>query len=111
MKLINKTKNTVIVSNLREARTLAQKIIGLLGYKTPAAIFFRSRWGIHTFGMKFPVDVIICDSNFCVRKVKTSLLPNRFLFWNPRSSYIFELPPQNISKSATSIGDMLEIAK
>ena len=40
-----------------------------------------------------------------------NLLPNRFLFWNPKLPYIFELPPQNILESPASIGDILEIAE
>lgn len=107
--LKNTTQGTIVTAELREARTFTQKTVGLLKSENPAALFFRTQFGIHTFGMKFPIDIVICDSALRVHKIKKGLKPNRFFFWNPLWSYVFELPEGSIEKSSTTTGDILEM--
>lgn len=109
MNIVNHTTQKIVSEHTREARTLAEKTVGLLNSKNPAALFFRTRWGIHTFGMKFQIDVLVCDTEFRVCKIKQGLKPNRFFFWNPLWPNVFELPPGSIEKSNTTSDDILEI--
>lgn len=92
MKLFNKTKNFTITDNIQVLSSLSEKTKGLLGEKQPHAVFFETRWGIHTFGMQFPIDIIITDKKFYIKKIKKNMPPNRFLFWNPLWGNVFELP-------------------
>lgn len=111
MRLFNQTRQTLIASDMREARTFSENARGLLGTHAPTPTFFRTRWGIHTFGMRYPIDVIVCDRNFQVRAIKTRLEPYRFFFWNPSYPYVFELPIGDIARSGTVLGNTLKITR
>jgi uncharacterized membrane protein (UPF0127 family) len=104
--IINKTRKTIISDTFSEKGALG-KIKGLLGEKTPHAIVFNTRFGIHTFFLKFPIDVIILDKKGCVVKLKTSLKPNQIFLWNIKFDTVIELPSGDLGKSKTEIGDII----
>ncbi len=74
------------------------KIIGLLNAKKPYAIFFKTRFGIHTFGLKFAIDALILDKNNVVVKISENLKPNRIFLWHPKFDRVIELPAGEIEK-------------
>lgn len=108
MIVINTTRRTVLVDNVLTAKTFNEKASGLSGAEKPSALFFKTRWGIHTFGMKFPIDCVVSDDAFKVRALTENLKPNRFFFWNPYYKNVLELPAGIISGTGTKIGDVLE---
>lgn len=71
---------------------------GLIGKLRPEAIYFHTRFGIHTFGMKFPIDVIITNEQSKIVALQESLQPNRIFVWNPLYRRVFELPIGTIKK-------------
>lgn len=73
------------------AKKSLQKIQGLIGKQKPYPLLINTRFGIHTFGLNFPIDVIIL-SNQHVVKLKSNLKQNRVFIWNPVYSQIVELP-------------------
>ena len=107
MKILNKTKNTVIADDVVEAGSLIDKTLGLLKYSQPQALIMKTRFGIHTFGMKFPIDVIILDDKGQVVKVKEKLKPGRAFLWNPKYNTVLELPDGSIASSKTKTDDIL----
>ena len=107
MKLINKYQNKIISTNLEIASSLKDLIFGLLIKPKGTSLLFKTRWGIHTLLMKYPIDVLILDQNLRVVKIKTKLYPNRFFFWNPIYSIVIELPPNKTS--GTKIGHLFQI--
>lgn len=109
MKFFNVTKNTILAENVRVAVTLQEKMKGLLGAREPYPLLLKTRWGIHTFGMQFPIDVIVFDSRNVVRAIKENMQPNSFFFWNPRYENVLELSEGVIKHSHASVGDVLEI--
>lgn len=80
-----------------------EKMIGLIGKTDTTPIYFETRFGIHTFGMLKPIDVLILNDNFEVVKKATALKPNRVFFWNPIYKKIVEVP----GKSAISEHEQL----
>ena len=66
---------------------------------------FKTRFGIHTFFIKEPIDVIVLDDNFKVVKLAT-VKPNNIFFWHPRFSKVLEFPQSTIKKTKTQIGDI-----
>lgn len=82
-------------------------IKGLLGKKTPRAVRFNTRWGIHTFGMKFAIDVIILDSKNQIKLIKESIAPNKILMWNPKYSSVIELPTGIVQSFEIEVGDFI----
>ena len=108
MKIINKTKKTLITNDAKLLTSLIDKSLGLLNPKNPRTIIFKTRWGIHTFFLKEPIDIIILNNQNQVVILKQSLKPNRFYFWNPKHELIIELPKRSITKSNTKIGDLIQ---
>jgi hypothetical protein len=105
----NKTRKTIISENYLNKNALG-KIKGLIGNKTPEAIILKTRFGIHTFLLRFPIDVIIIDKNNKVRKLKKKLAPNKVFFWNIKFDTVIELPGGAIEKSKTQTGDILQLS-
>ncbi len=68
--------------------SLKDKSLGKLKYHDEN-IFFKTRFGIHTFGMKKTIDVIVLDSKFKVISIR-KVPPNRFYFWNIKYNNILE---------------------
>ena len=66
--------------------------------------------GIHTFGMKFPIDAIFLDRDKRVVAAISNFKPNRMTRTYLRASSVIELPAGTIDKTATLPGDQLEIA-
>jgi uncharacterized protein len=109
MKLINKTKNTTIAENIIEAKSLKDQSMGLLKYKTPTAMLIKTRFGIHTFFMKYPIDVLVLDKQNRIAQIKENLQPNKLFVWNPKYETILELPLGAIKQSKTQLHDQINL--
>lgn len=107
IRVLNQTKNTVVSECVQKLITFSETTRGLSGAVEPHAVTFKTRWGIHTFGVRFPIDVIVCDTNTVVRRVHTNMHPSQVYFWNPRYSIVFEFPTGVVARSCTEIGDVL----
>lgn len=68
------------------------RLLGLIPYQKAFPVLFYTRFGIHTFGMKFPIDVIVLDKENCVVKMSQNLKPGSVFFWNPKYNRVLELP-------------------
>lgn len=107
MNILNTYKKIIITKDLEEAKTFLDKSLGLLRRSSPRSLLFKTRFGIHTFGLKFNIDVLVLDKRLKVVKLRKSLKPNQFFFWNPRFNLIIELPEGSINQSKTRLGDYL----
>jgi uncharacterized membrane protein (UPF0127 family) len=95
--------------NVKFLRTPWEKFTGLIGQKNIYPIFFKTHFGIHTFGMKTPIDVLVLDKTNHVVALKTNLLPNHLFFWNPVYEKVLELPYGEISKNNIAIQTFVRI--
>jgi uncharacterized membrane protein (UPF0127 family) len=109
MKLKNITKNTQASEEIIKADTIVKRVKGLIGEDNLKSLYLETRWGIHTFGMKYSLDILILDSNWSVKKIVEGLKPNRVLFWNPKYFCVLELPAGTIKNSTTTIGDIFAV--
>lgn len=94
---------------VKACKNLSQKIKGLIGAEKPYAVLINTRFGIHTFGVKFPIDVLVVDKDNQVVKVYENMRPNRLFFWNPIYNKVLELPLGKIKKNNIEIGTQLKI--
>lgn len=74
-----------------------ESIAGMIGKKTPESVLIQTRFGIHTFGLKSPIDVLVLEKQneeniYRIVQIKHSLSPNRIFFWNIKYNAILELP-------------------
>lgn len=93
---------------VKEAKTWWEKSVGLIGVKKPYALIFKTRFGIHTLGLKFAIDVLILDQNNFVVSFRENLKPNQCFFWNPKYCQVLELPPGTIKELAIKLKDQIK---
>lgn len=94
---------------IRVARTLSEKITGLLNDREPASLYLKTRFGIHTAGMHFAIDCAILDSDFRVVAMRSNIVPGHFYFWNPKYKNVVELPAGTLLATKTAVGDILSL--
>jgi uncharacterized membrane protein (UPF0127 family) len=66
-------------------------LIGVAEMDKGVGMVFEPARQIHTFGMRFPLDVVFCDRGWTVLHIVRSMAPARMsrLVW--RSRYVLEL--------------------
>lgn len=94
----------MITLRVKEAKSWHDKSIGLIGKNKPFPLFLTTRLGIHTFGLKFPIDVLILDKSNRVVKIRGVLKPNSLFFWNPMYKKVLELPAGTLNNLKIKIG-------
>ena len=80
------------------------------GFKKAEIVYFKTRFGIHTFFMKFEIDVLILDSSNRVAVIHT-LKPNRIFMWNLHYNKVLELPQGAISSEKIKLHDLIRLVK
>ena len=99
----------MITLQVREALNIVDKIIGLIGKKDFQPLLIRTRFGIHTVGMRVPIDVMILDNKNKVVSFRKNLSQNKLFFWNPKYNTVIELPFGFIEKKKIAIGQRINI--
>lgn len=110
--IVNSTRGTVVGDRVTIADTLVSRIVGLLGASSLSrgrGLLIHPSQGVHTLGMKFPIDVIFLDRKMRVLDVRRSLKPFRMTGLNFRAASVLELPVDAIEKSLTEVDDQLMI--
>jgi hypothetical protein len=112
MKIINKTKNTLLADEVVLADTLFLRMKGLLDkkeIKKGQALILKPCDSIHTFFMRFAIDVIFVDRQYKVDLAIQCLKPWRLtpLCW--KAKFAIEFPCGIIQDSHTEKGDEIAI--
>src|ERR1700723_1812879 len=110
MKISNLTRQTVLAHSVEVAEHSAARRKGLLGRSSLAAgegLWIVPCESVHTFGMKFPIDLVYLDRNKTVKKVRSAVPPWRLSACLSAHSVI-ELASGTIRSTETSPGDNLE---
>jgi uncharacterized membrane protein (UPF0127 family) len=111
--VINLTKQTWLATKVRKADNFLTRLIGLLKRKhlgPEEALWLMPSKGIHTIGMKFPIDVLFLNRGHQVLGLMSGMLPYRVSAVHLRGYSVLELPNGTIKKSQTEVGDQLEIS-
>lgn len=94
---------------IKKLAKFSEKLLGLSFSNNIEPVYFETRWGIHTFFVKKPVDVMVCDDDLIVRKIVRNLKPWKILVWNPMYKKVLELPLNNKEYSEIKVGDKIKI--
>jgi uncharacterized protein len=108
----NLTRDTQIADNLECASTGSSRTKGLLGRKGLAqgeGLWIVPCEAVHTFFMKFPIDLIYLDRKHRVKKVRNSVPAWRISACLSAHS-VLELPAGTIQSSQSRRGDLIEIS-
>lgn len=109
----NETRNTTIAEAAEIADTSATRTKGLLGRNThPAgqALWIVPCSGIHTFGMRFAIDVVYLDRKLKIKKTRSYVRPWRLSMCLLADS-VLELPAGTIDLAPLRRGDQLSLGK
>jgi uncharacterized protein len=113
MPVINVTKKTWLATKVRKADNFLTRLVGLLkrtNLGPEEALWLIPSKGIHTIGMKFPIDVVFLDKSNLVLGIVSGLVPYRISGVRLRGYSVLELPKGTLKKSRTEVGDQLEIS-
>jgi uncharacterized protein len=108
----NETRNSVLADAAEIANTAAKRRRGLLGRDNLAhgqALWIVPCEGVHTWFMKFPIDVLYLDRKTRVRKVRRVMRPWRLSVCLLAHS-VLELPAGIIEQTGTQPGDQLKMS-
>jgi len=108
--ITNRSNSIIIADTTRIASTFWRRLTGLLGtYELPAgtALMIVPCNSVHTFGMKYPIDVLFVDKDNRVMKTVGIMKPGKMAACFS-SRYVVELPAGTLDKTDTCIGDLLE---
>ncbi len=110
MKVKIKYKDTLISSNIQVADNPVTRIIGLMFRKTPATdgLLLDPCNSIHTFFMRYPLDVVFLNHSNEVVKIIRELKPWRmtWIYWKAKKT--LELPAGKLPLVLKE-GDILEV--
>lgn len=111
----NLTRQTHLATQLRLAKTHWSRFRGLMcespeRFKAGDALWIVPSRGVHTFAMRFPIDVIYLDRDKFVVHVEENLRPWRVAPVRIRATSVLELPCKTLSSTGTRIGDQIEIS-
>jgi uncharacterized membrane protein (UPF0127 family) len=110
--LINKRTGAVIVSDLEIANSPISRMVGLLGRKgidNGKGLMITACHSIHTFFMKFPIDVIYMDKDLKVLKITENLKEFRLDSGPSGTCQTLELKAFYIKAIEIKTGDSAEI--
>lgn len=113
MRAINTTSNRPLAENLVIAEAFVDRLRGLLGKQALSAgegILIRPCKGIHTFGMKFPIDVVFLNNGNKVVAITRNLPPHRLTSIHFTATSVLELPSGTVDSTSTAVGDTLEFS-
>jgi uncharacterized protein len=110
----NRTRSQYLATRLSIADTHWSRLRGLVGKTASDFQQERGLWivpcrGVHTLGMRFPIDVIYLSPDKVVVHMEPALAPWRFAPVRLKASSVLELPENTIRSTGTTIGDQLEI--
>lgn len=109
----NLTKGTVVADKAGVADTSAKRRTGLLkhtGLASGEGLWIKPSEGVHTFGMKFAIDVIFVSKKGMVVKLRPNMVKRRISLCL-RAKSVVELPVGVIQSSQTEVGDQLEFVR
>ena len=112
LKVVNEARGTVIGDRVEVAETSLRRMKGLLGREgldAGSGLWIKPSSGVHTIGMKFPIDVIGLDRDRRVVKLWPNLVPFRITSVHGELRSVVELSAGRIAECNIQLGDILLI--
>ena len=113
-KLINTTQSQILAQTLHEATNFWQRAKGLIGETSLGpgeALWIHRCNSVHTWFMRFPIDVIFVDRHLVVKSICFDLPPWRLSPWTFSAHSVVEFASGQPVVRATNKGDQLDVAR
>lgn len=111
MRVLNQTRHTLLLSQVRVADNFWLRLRGLLGsdpLKQGEGLMLVGEKSIHTFFMRFPIDVAYVDKDRNIIRTQENMVPYRLGPLVFQSAYVLEMPVGTIKQTNTRVGDQLK---
>lgn len=111
--MLNRTRGTSLAQSVEIADTSAKRRTGLLQHaqlESGQGLWIVPCESVHTFFMKFAIDLVYVDRKHTVRKVRSAVPPWRLSACLTAHS-ILELPAGTVERTGTQRGDELVFEK
>jgi uncharacterized protein len=113
LRVSNASRGCTLADRADIADTSSKRRTGLLKHTSlepGEGLWIAPCEGIHTFRMKFPIDVVFLNRDKKILKVRPNMVRGRISF-SLRAHSVLELPAGTLEKTGTSVGDQLEFKK
>lgn len=112
MRLRHESSNKILVENLEVAKTFWSRSKGLLGRADLP--FDQGLWilrcnSIHTFFMRFPIDLIFLNRKMVVTKTMAHVAPGQLVWPVWQASSVIELREGFLLKFPVGVGEKLHV--
>ncbi len=110
MKVYNSSKNNLIADNVKSAENFFTRSIGLISKKSLSdseALIIKPCCSIHTFFMRFKIDVLFVNKQNQIVSLYENVKPWRILPIHLGSFYVVELAAESISNKNIEKGDLI----
>jgi uncharacterized membrane protein (UPF0127 family) len=107
----NGRNGTVLGTHIRKADTMPARVRGLLGksgLSDGEGLLIEPCSGVHTWFMRFPIDVVFLDKEGQVLRVVDSMPPYKAAPHVRGARSVLELPAGTVSRAGLVAGDRLE---
>ncbi|MCU0491917.1 MAG: DUF192 domain-containing protein [Chloroflexaceae bacterium] len=81
--------------------------MGRTGLAADTGLIIYPEWSVHTFFMRFPIDVLFLDKQDRVMGLRAAMPPNRPYAGAWGARYVIELPAGVLAATGTQSGDQL----
>ncbi len=111
MKVCNTTRGTVLAERACVARSFGRRLVGLMGRRkldTGEALLIPRCSSIHTWFMRFPIDLIYLDESGHVVRIHARVEPFHLSWGGSRARDVLEIRAGAAAAGDTRPGDVIE---
>ena len=112
LRALNIRTNQVLAGQVQVAASFYHRTKGLLGragMKKGEGLYITQCSSIHTFFMRFSIDILFLDKERKITKMVSKLKPFRVAFGARRTIGVLELPEGTVDKNQCEIGDLISL--
>jgi uncharacterized protein len=114
LKLFHRGTGECLAQRVTLAHTGWTRLRGLIGRKnldSDEVLWIRPCSGVHTFWMRFSIDVVFLDRQLFIVKIIKNMHPFCLSLPKLSANSVIEMPATSISKYNLQLGDQLQIRK
>lgn len=114
VRVLNATRGAALAERCGEARSFFARGRGLMGHQglgPGEGLLIDPCSSVHSFFMRFPIDVVFVDRAHRVVGLTEAMVPNRPFAGAWGARYVVELPAGTVAATGTRVGDVLAVER